>query len=93
MLNGKGFYFVETQTRENKRLDVVVIYNNHKYIIELKLWNGEKYHEKGREQLARYLQIQGLDSGYLLVFNFNKNKEKSSEWITVEDKKLFEVIL
>ncbi|WP_310605210.1 GxxExxY protein [Anaerosporobacter sp.] len=93
ILNGKGFYFVEPQTRENRRLDVVVIYNKHKYIVELKLWNGEKYHEKGREQLARYLHIQNIDIGYLLVFNFNKSKEKSSDWVTVEDKKLFEVIL
>ncbi len=93
ILNGKGFYFVESQTRENKRLDVVVIYGNQKYIIELKIWNGEKYQEKGREQLAEYLAIQGLHEGYMLVFNFNQNKEKSSEWLTAYDKKLFEVVL
>ncbi|WP_442871523.1 NERD domain-containing protein [Anaerosporobacter sp.] len=56
ILNGKGFYFVEPQTRENQRLDVVVIYNNHKYVVELKIWNGEKYHEKGREQLANTIR-------------------------------------
>ncbi len=93
ILNGKGFYFVEPQTRENKRLDVVVIYGNRKYIIELKIWNGEKYHEKGREQLAAYLSIQCLQEGYLLVFNFNQTKEKTSEWVEVEGKKLFEVLL
>lgn len=93
ILNGRGFYFVESQTRENKRLDVVIIYGSQKYIVELKVWNGEKYNEKGREQLAEYLRIQNLETGYLLVFNFNKNKEKSSEWVTAGDKKLFEVIL
>lgn len=93
ILNGKGFYFVEPQTRENKRIDVVVIFGRHKYIIELKIWNGKKYHDKGREQLAEYLQIQNLSTGYLLVFNFNQNKVKSSEWVDVSDKKLFEVML
>ncbi len=93
ILNGKGFYFVESQTRENKRLDVVVIYGNQKYVIELKIWNGEKYHEKGREQLSEYLTIQGLQAGYMLVFNFNQNRKKSSAWLTAYNKKLFEVIL
>ncbi len=93
ILNGKGFYFVEAQTRENKRLDVVVIYGNQKCVIELKIWNGEKYHEKGREQLADYLQMQNLETGYLVVFNFNQNKQKCSEWVEVEGKNLFEVLL
>ncbi len=93
ILNGKGFYFVEPQTRENKRLDVVVIYGDRKYIIELKIWNGQKYHEKGREQLAEYLSIQGLSEGYLLVFNFNQTKAKTSEWVEIEGKNLFEVLL
>ncbi len=46
ILNGKGFYFVEPQTRENKRLDVVVIYGKQKYVIELKIWNGENTMKK-----------------------------------------------
>jgi len=93
ILNGRGFYFVEPQTRENKRLDIVVVYEKQKYVIELKIWNGQKYHEKGMEQLADYLKIQNLENGYLLVFNFNRNKEKSSTWLSVNDKKLFEVIV
>ncbi len=93
ILNGKGFYFVEPQTRENKRLDVVVIYSSRKYIIELKIWNGEKYAERGREQLKEYMDIQGLDEGYLLVFNFNKNKIKSADWLEIDRKKIFEVVV
>ncbi len=93
ILNGRGFYFVEPETRENKRLDVVIIFGNRKYIIELKIWNGKKYHEKGKEQLAEYLKIQGLKDGYLLVFNFNHNKEQVAKWIEVFDKKIFEIII
>ncbi len=93
ILNSRGFYFVEPQTRENKRLDVVVIFGNKKYIIELKIWNGIKYHEKGREQLAEYLRIQGLKDGYLLTFNFNQNKQQVAKWITVSGKNIFELTI
>jgi hypothetical protein len=41
----------------------------------MKIWRGAKYHKDGVKQLSDYLNIHGLDKGYLLVFNFNKNKE------------------
>lgn len=93
ILNGRGFAFVEAHTRGNKRMDIVVTFGNEKFIIELKIWSGEKYEEKGLEQLADYLQIQNLNTGYMLIFNFNKNEQYNSEWMEVKDKKVFEVIL
>ncbi len=56
-------------------MDVVVTFGNEKFIVELKIWNGEKYEGKGLNQLSEYLDIQGLDTGYMIVFNFNENKE------------------
>ena len=35
--------------------------------------------------------MHGLDRGYLLVFNFNKNKEFKEEKINIEGKEIFEV--
>ena len=35
IINGVGFDFKEVQISEEKRLDVVIVYNNNKYIIEL----------------------------------------------------------
>lgn len=93
IINGKGFSFVEAQTRGSKRMDVVVTYGNEKFIVELKVWNGEKYEEKGLEQLAGYLDAQGLDDGYMMVFNFNKNKEYTHQWTQFEGKNIFEVIV
>jgi hypothetical protein len=93
VLNGAGFRYVEPQTRQNKRMDLVLTYNKKQYIVELKIWNGRKYEEKGIEQLCDYLDIQNSDIGYLLIFNFNKNKEFSSKWIEVRGKKIFEVIV
>ena len=66
IINGTGFDFKEVQVSEEKRLDVVITYNSFKYIIEMKIWRGLKYHEDGVKQLCDYLDIHGLDKGYLL---------------------------
>lgn len=93
ILNGKGFSFVEPETRQSKRMDVVITYGNKKYIVELKIWNGESYRKKGIEQLTQYIEEQREKEGYLLTFNFNKNKKYTSEWITENNKKIFEVMV
>lgn len=93
IINGTGFDFKEVQVSEEKRLDVVITYNNYKYIIEMKIWRGVKYHEDGVRQLSDYLKIHGLDKGYLLVFNFNKNKEFKEERINHEGKDIFVVFV
>ena len=91
IINGVGFEFKEAQVSEEKRLDVVVTYNSYKYITELKIWYGEEYYKAGIEQLCDYLSINSLDKGYLVVYNFNKNKEYNSEWLFVSGKEIFVV--
>lgn len=91
IINGVGFDFKEVQISEEKRLDIVITYNSFKYIIELKVWRGEKYHKNGVEQLSNYLDIHGMDRGFLLVFNFNQNKEYKKEVIVENNKEIFMV--
>ena len=93
ILNGRGFSFVEAQTRSNRRMDVVITFGNEKFIVELKIWNGKKHEDKGLNQLAEYLDIQGLHTGYMVVFNFNKDKAYKSEWLEVKSKRIFEVMV
>ena len=93
IINGVGFAFKEVQISEEKRLDVVITYNKNKYIIELKIWRGEEYHEKGLKQLANYLHINNENKGYLLIFNFNKNKEYKKEKLIIEEKEIFQVFV
>lgn len=93
IINGKGFSFVEAETRENKRMDIVVTYGTQKEVIELKIWHGTKYETNGIDQLKNYLDIQKLDKGFLLIFNFNKGKKYTSNWIEIDNKKIFEVIV
>ena len=89
IINGSGYDFKEVQVSEEKRLDVVITYLNQKFVAELKLWYGQKAHEKGLIQLADYLDAQALDEGYLLIFDHSEVKNWRSEWIDAHGKKVF----
>lgn len=92
IINGIGFYYVEPQTRDNRRMDLVVTYERQEFVVELKVWRGDKYEEKGRDQLSDYLATRGMDEGYLVTFDFSKNKQSiEPHWIEWNGKKIFEV--
>jgi hypothetical protein len=91
ILNGKGQSFKEVQTSEEKRLDIVATYNTNKYIIELKRWYGNVYHQKGLAQLNDYLDIHAVNAGYLVIFEYNKVKSWDSQWIDYKGKRIFAV--
>lgn len=50
-------------------------YKGEQFIVELKIWHGNEYNERGEKQLTEYLDYYNKDKGYMLSFNFNKNKE------------------
>jgi hypothetical protein len=89
IINGAGYDFKEPQISEEKRLDVVITYYEHKYIAELKLWHGQKLHEKGLIQLTNYLESQQLSEGYLLIFDHVEVKKWANEWIVAHGKRIF----
>ena len=94
VINGTGFYYVEPQTRDNRRMDLVVTYGKKEFIVELKIWHGDKYEQSGRDQLSEYLAVKGLEEGYLVTFDFSKNKvESEPHWIEHNGKRLFEAII
>lgn len=62
-----GNFYVEAQTRDHKRMDVVVDYLGEQFIIELKIWRGEEYNLKGENQLCGYLErhhLKGIGYSY-----------------------------
>ena len=94
IINGVGFYYVEPQTRNNRRMDLVVNYERQEFVVELKIWRGEKYEEDGKQQLADYLKIRGLQKGYLLTFDLSKTPNRSEpQWIEVSGKRIFEAVV
>jgi hypothetical protein len=90
IINGTGNYYIEAQTRDQTRTDVVVDYLGQQDIIELKIWRGQKYNADGEQQLVGYLDHFGLNIGYMLTFNFNKNKEQSVKLVKIDDKTIYE---
>ena len=76
-----------------RRTDVIVDYLGKQYVIEMKLWHGSEYHHRGELQLAGYLDAYGLDRGYLLSFNFNKNKQPGIRRIALGEKLLTEAVV
>lgn len=93
VINGVGNYYIESQTRDNGRTDVIVDYRGKQYIIELKLWQGEEYNRRGEEQLVNYLDAYHIQKGYLLSFNFNKKKQTGVKKIVIGDKLLIEAVV
>jgi len=81
---------IEAQTRDQKRTDVIVDYLGKQYIIELKIWYGERYHVDGEKQISAYLDYFGLTTGYMLSFNFHKKKETGVKQAHIGEKLLYE---
>lgn len=95
IINGKGNYYVEPETRSRTRMDVVIAYGAQEYIVELKVWHGRKYRQEGLKQLGEYLDSRNCDKGYLVSFNFNKNKKYIQNLITLEEsgRAVYEIVV
>lgn len=74
-------------------MDLVIHYLGRRYIIELKIWHGDRYNEKGEKQICEYLEYYGLSTGYMLSFCFNKNKKPGVNRVHIGDKLLYEGIV
>ena len=90
IINGTGTYSIEEQTRDKLRMDVVIHYFGKRYVVELKIWHGPRYNEEGEKQIMQYLDYFGLHLGYMVSFNFNKNKEAGVKEVRIGDKVLLE---
>ena len=93
IINGSGNYYIEAQTRDRTRTDVIVDYKSQRFVIEMKLWKGNAYNERGERQLFEYLDFYGEDTGYLLSFNFNKKKRTGIREVLFEEKKIVEIVV
>lgn len=93
IINGTGNYYIEAQTRDRRRTDVIVDYLGEQFVIELKIWHGNEYNMRGETQLADYLEYYRKDKGYMLSFNFNKEKETGVKEITVNGKTIVEAVV
>ncbi len=93
IINGSGNYYIEAETRSRTRTDVIIDYHGQQFIIELKIWHGEAYSQRAETQLFEYLEHYHVREGYLLSFNFNKNKKTGIREIRFEDKWIMETVV
>lgn len=93
IINGTGNYYIEARTRDLRRTDVIVDYRGEQFIIEMKIWHGQEYHNRGRKQLIGYMDDYHIKKGYMLSFNFNQKKEPGVKEIIIDDKILIEAVV
>ena len=70
--------YLEVQTGRG-RMDLIILHNGNKYIVETKIWEGDLLYETGKQQLAAYLTLEGADEGYYIVFDHRRNPEPRAE--------------
>ena len=76
-----------------RSMDVVVDYLGKRYVVELKIWRGNAYNERGEQQLSEYLKYYHLDKGYMLSYCFNQNKKPGIRYINLNGKTLVEAVV
>lgn len=72
---------------------MIVDYAGEQFIIELKIWYGNEYNERGEKQLSDYLDYYHKDKGYMISFNFNKNKVTGIKEINIGNKTIIEAVV
>ena len=70
----EGQTFIEVPTGRG-RIDLLILYKNHKYLIETKIFSNNHYFQRGKRQLAEYLHTEGLEEGYYVVFSKKHTEE------------------
>lgn len=76
-----------------ERTDVIIDYHGEQFVVELKIWRGNAYKERGEEQFVEYLEHYRLKKGYMLSYNFNKKKQVVINRVVLGDKVLIEVVV
>ena len=78
----QGDMFLEVQTGRG-RMDLLLLHNGRKYIVETKIWEGDRSYQAGKQQLLAYLKLEGVTEGYYVVFDHRQNPEPRVETQTV----------
>lgn len=79
--------FLEVQTGRG-RMDLLILHNQRKYIVETKIWEGDRYYQSGKAQLAAYLKLEGPQEGYYVVFDHRQQPASRVETETVAGVKI-----
>ncbi|MDR3013157.1 MAG: hypothetical protein LBU70_08110, partial [Chitinispirillales bacterium] len=73
VINGGG-YIVREMALGRKRADLCVVYEGHKYPVELKILQSIKNQTNKFEQILAYMDKVGSDVGWLVIFDRDTEK-------------------
>ena len=95
LINGRGFYHIESQFTDLRRMDIIVDFGPEQHIVELKIWHGQAHKQKAYGQLLDYMATKNANTAYLLTFDFRKgpNKRMQAEWVEIEGRRIFDVVV
>ena len=66
------------------RMDLLILHNEKKYIVETKIWRSERGYAEGKQQLAAYLVREGVVEGYYVVFDHREVPKPRAETETID---------
>ena len=75
------------------KMDLLIIHNQRKYIVETKIWRGNVRYEAGKQQLAAYLKTEGVNEGYYIVFDHRRNPEPRVQTEVVDGVKIWSYVI
>ncbi|MDE0467687.1 MAG: AAA-like domain-containing protein [Candidatus Poribacteria bacterium] len=78
-----GAMYMEVPTGRG-RMDLLILYNEKKYIVETKIWRSERGYAVGKQQLATYLATEGIMEGYYIVFDHREVPKPRTETETID---------
>ena len=81
----RGFMYVEVRTGRG-RMDLIILHNGEKYIVETKIWGGKSFYQAGKSQLAVYLKSESVNAGYYVVFDHRRKPEARLEEEIIDGK-------
>ena len=78
-----GAIYIEVPTGRG-RMDLLILHNQKKYIVETKIWRSKRHYAEGKRQLAAYLETEGVTEGYYVVFDHREAPDPRAETETID---------
>ena len=82
--NINGAMYMEVPTGRD-RMDMIILHNQRKYIVETKIWRSERGYAAGKQQLAAYLSTEDVTEGYYVVFDHREVPKPRTETETINE--------
>ncbi len=83
-----GVMYLEVPTGRG-RMDLLIYYDQKKYVVETKIWEGDSRYQAGKKQLAAYLKLEGTTDGYYVVFDHRQDPESRVETEIIDNVKIW----